>query len=72
MTTALMVLLHWPEVSLNEIVECPRHTEQFCLRNGKVLSLPATVDAAAHKVELDGLNILFYAGVPVDEVTNTK
>lgn len=56
----------------DDIVECPRHTARFCLRNGKVLSLPATVDAATHKVELDGLNILLYPGVPADDVTNTE
>lgn len=56
----------------DDIVECPRHTAQFCLRNGKVLSLPATVDAATHTVELDGRNILLYPGVPADDVTNAE
>jgi len=56
----------------DDIVECPRHAGQFCLRNGKVLSLPATVDAATHTVELDGRNILLYPGVPADDVTNAE
>ena len=56
----------------DDIMECPRHAGQFCLRNGKVLSLPATVDAATHTVELDGRNILLYRGVPADDVTNAE
>jgi 3-phenylpropionate/trans-cinnamate dioxygenase ferredoxin subunit len=41
-------------------VECPVHASQFCLKNGKVLGLPATVDTVAHKVEVrDGEIYLF-------------
>lgn len=44
----------------NGVVECPLHGSQFCLRNGKVLSLPATKDTVAHRVSVvDGQIILF-------------
>ncbi|UDY23667.1 non-heme iron oxygenase ferredoxin subunit [Nocardioides sp. Kera G14] len=33
-------------------VECPLHAAEFCLRDGKALSLPATIDVATHKVEV--------------------
>lgn len=47
------------------VVECPLHGSQFCLRNGKVLSLPATKDTVAHKVEvLDGQIYLFPGVTP--------
>lgn len=52
----------------DDVIECPQHSARFCLRNGKVLSLPATVDATTHQVEIDGENILVYVGVPVAEV----
>lgn len=31
-------------------VECPLHAAKFCLGDGSVQSMPATVDVAAHKV----------------------
>ena len=40
------------------VVECPVHTGRFCLRNGKVLSAPATEDVASHTVEVNGDDIL--------------
>lgn len=45
-------------------VECPAHASAFCLRNGKVLSLPATQDAPTHKVEVVDGRVLLYPGVP--------
>lgn len=36
------------------VVECPLHAGKFCLKNGAVQSMPATVDVAAHKVVVDG------------------
>lgn len=56
----------------DDVIECPQHAAQFCLRSGKVLSLPATVDATTHQVEIDGENILVYVGVPVDEAAGQK
>lgn len=41
-------------------VECPLHAGKFCLKTGAVLSMPATRDAVAHKVEVrDGCVWLF-------------
>ncbi|MEV8370687.1 non-heme iron oxygenase ferredoxin subunit [Microbacterium sp. NPDC064584] len=40
------------------VVECPTHTGRFCLRDGKVLSAPATEDVAAHQVHVDGEEIV--------------
>lgn len=41
-------------------VECPVHASRFCLKNGKVLGPPATVDTVAHRVEVrDGEIYLF-------------
>jgi 3-phenylpropionate/trans-cinnamate dioxygenase ferredoxin subunit len=41
-------------------VECPVHASRFCLKNGKVSGLPATVDTVAHRVEVrDGEIYLF-------------
>lgn len=40
------------------VVECPVHTGRFCLRDGKVLSAPATESVAAHGVEVEGDDIL--------------
>jgi 3-phenylpropionate/trans-cinnamate dioxygenase ferredoxin subunit len=39
-------------------VECPLHGASFCLKDGKVLSLPATQDVAAHTVTVEGDRIL--------------
>lgn len=45
-------------------VECPMHSSTFCLRTGKVLCLPATVDATTHKVELREGSVYLFPGVP--------
>lgn len=42
----------------NGVVECPLHTGRFCLEDGKVLSLPADTDVAAHGVEVEGDDIV--------------
>lgn len=43
----------------DETVECPKHASSFCLADGKVLNLPATVDAPTHSVEVvDGRVLL--------------
>ena len=39
-------------------VECPLHAASFCLRDGSVLTLPATTDVASHQVEIVGDEIL--------------
>ncbi len=33
---------------------CPRHGAQFDIRTGRVLSMPATRDIAAHEVKVEG------------------
>ena len=38
-------------------VECPLHAAKFCLGNGEVQSMPATVDAYTHEVVVDGDDI---------------
>lgn len=46
-------------------VECPLHSGKFCLRTGEVLSMPATEDAPAHRVEVrDGEIVLFPGEAP--------
>lgn len=35
-------------------IECPLHSAKFCLRDGSVQSMPATVDVAAHQVVIEG------------------
>src|SRR5262245_16558136 len=39
-------------------IACPRHGAKFDIRTGKALTMPATVDTAAHEVKIDGENIL--------------
>ena len=39
-------------------IACPRHGAKFDIRTGKALTMPATVDTAAHEVKVDGDNIL--------------
>ncbi len=39
------------------VVECPLHAGKFCLRNGEVLSMPATEDVACHRLIVDGSDI---------------
>ena len=35
-------------------VECPLHGAKFCLGNGTVQSMPATVDVFPHRVSIEG------------------
>src|SRR5262245_42399215 len=35
-------------------IACPRHGAKFDLRTGKALTMPATVDTAAHDVKVEG------------------
>lgn len=39
------------------VVECPLHAGKFCLRDGSVQSMPATVDVASHRVVVEGTDI---------------
>jgi metal-sulfur cluster biosynthetic enzyme/nitrite reductase/ring-hydroxylating ferredoxin subunit len=39
-------------------IACPRHGAKFDIRNGKALTMPATVDTAAHEVKVEGEDIL--------------
>jgi 3-phenylpropionate/trans-cinnamate dioxygenase ferredoxin subunit len=39
-------------------IECPRHGAKFDMRTGKALCMPATQDTVAHKVKVDGDDIL--------------
>ncbi|KJL26602.1 non-heme iron oxygenase ferredoxin subunit [Microbacterium azadirachtae] len=39
------------------VIECPLHAGKFCLRNGDVLSMPATDNVACHRLILDGTDI---------------
>ncbi len=39
-------------------IECPRHGAKFDMRTGKAISMPATQDTVAHKVKVDGEDIL--------------
>ncbi len=41
----------------NGVIECPLHAGKFCLRDGSVLSMPATVNVACHGVVVDGGDI---------------
>lgn len=40
------------------VVECPLHAGKFCLRDGEVQSMPATVGVACHRVIVEGTKIL--------------
>ena len=39
-------------------IACPRHGAKFDIRSGKALTMPATVDTAAHEVKIEGEDIL--------------
>lgn len=39
-------------------IACPRHGARFDVRTGKVLSMPATRDTAAHEVKIEGDEVL--------------
>lgn len=36
------------------VVECPLHAGKFCLKDGAVLSMPATANVACHRVVIAG------------------
>src|SRR4051812_33100781 len=38
-------------------IACPRHGAKFDIRTGKALTMPATVDTAAHEVKVEGDDI---------------
>jgi metal-sulfur cluster biosynthetic enzyme/nitrite reductase/ring-hydroxylating ferredoxin subunit len=42
----------------NHTIACPRHGAKFDIRTGKALTMPATVDTAAHEVKVQGDDIL--------------
>jgi metal-sulfur cluster biosynthetic enzyme/nitrite reductase/ring-hydroxylating ferredoxin subunit len=42
----------------NHAIACPRHGAKFDIRSGKALTMPATVDTAAHEVKVEGDDIL--------------
>jgi metal-sulfur cluster biosynthetic enzyme/nitrite reductase/ring-hydroxylating ferredoxin subunit len=42
----------------NHAIACPRHGAKFDIRSGKALTMPATVDTAAHEVKVEGDTIL--------------
>ncbi|SFI78169.1 MULTISPECIES: bifunctional 3-phenylpropionate/cinnamic acid dioxygenase ferredoxin subunit [Microbacterium] len=39
------------------VVECPLHAGKFCLKDGSVQSMPATVDVACHRLIVSGEEI---------------
>lgn len=45
-------------------VECPLHAATFCLKTGAALTLPATVDARTHRVEVVDGQVLLYPNDP--------
>jgi 3-phenylpropionate/trans-cinnamate dioxygenase ferredoxin subunit len=45
------------------VIACPRHGAQFDIRTGRVLSMPATKDTAAHDVKIEGDDVLVRIGV---------
>jgi len=42
----------------NHTIVCPRHGAKFDIRTGKALTMPATVDTAAHEVKVEGDDVL--------------
>jgi metal-sulfur cluster biosynthetic enzyme/nitrite reductase/ring-hydroxylating ferredoxin subunit len=42
----------------NHAIACPRHGAKFDICTGKALTMPATVDTAAHEVKVEGEDIL--------------
>lgn len=42
----------------NHAISCPRHGAKFDICTGKALTMPATVDTAAHEVKVEGDDIL--------------
>jgi 3-phenylpropionate/trans-cinnamate dioxygenase ferredoxin subunit len=35
-------------------ISCPRHGAKFDIRNGKALTMPATIDTITHEVKIEG------------------
>src|SRR5256885_2111577 len=42
----------------NHAIACPRHGAKFDIRTGKALTMPATVNTAAHEVKVEGEDVL--------------
>jgi 3-phenylpropionate/trans-cinnamate dioxygenase ferredoxin subunit len=38
-------------------IACPRHGAKFDIRDGRVLSMPATQSTVAHEVKVDGNDV---------------
>ena len=38
-------------------IACPRHGAKFDIRDGRVLSMPATQSTVAHEVKVDGIDV---------------
>jgi 3-phenylpropionate/trans-cinnamate dioxygenase ferredoxin component len=45
------------------VVECPLHGSAFCLKDGHVDGLPATVDTVPHRVEVRDGEVYLFPGV---------
>lgn len=43
-------------------IECPKHSGRFCIRSGKALTAPCTVDAKTYPVRVEGQTVL--VGLP--------
>jgi 3-phenylpropionate/trans-cinnamate dioxygenase ferredoxin component len=43
-------------------VECPLHASKFCLKTGAVQGMPATQDAATHRVEILNGEVYLFPG----------
>jgi 3-phenylpropionate/trans-cinnamate dioxygenase ferredoxin subunit len=39
------------------VIECPLHSGKFCLRDGSVLSMPASENVACHRIVIVGSDI---------------
>ena len=47
-------------------VECPVHNARFCLKTGKALTQPATIDAETFEVVVEGDEVFVFARQGVD------
>src|SRR5690242_11041546 len=52
-------------------IACPRHGAKFDIRTGKALTMPATVDTAAHEVKVEG-DTIFVRLCETGEVAKTQ
>jgi metal-sulfur cluster biosynthetic enzyme/nitrite reductase/ring-hydroxylating ferredoxin subunit len=57
---------------VNHTIACPRHGAKFDIRTGKALTMPATVDTAAHEVKVEGDQILVRICQPGELVRKTS